>query len=127
MGRGLKPGAPRITIRLDLAESKDEPRLGRVGPGKVALLEQVAQTGSISAAARAQGMSYRRAWRMIDEMNRLFKEPLVEAEAGGAKGGNARVTSMGNALLAAYRRIEKEAQQLGEAQLSSLLRALQRG
>jgi len=127
MGRGLKAGGPRITIRLDLAENKDEPRLGRVGPGKVALLEQVAETGSISAAARAQGLSYRRAWRMIDEMNRLFREPLVEAEAGGAKGGNARVTPTGNALLAAYRTIETESQALGEAQLSTLLRALKRG
>ena len=62
---------PRITIRLDLAETDAEPRLGRIGPGKIALLEEVLSQGSISAAARAKGLSYRRAWRMIDEMNRL--------------------------------------------------------
>jgi molybdate transport system regulatory protein len=117
---------PRVTIRLDLAESKAEPRLGRVGPGKIALLEQVGGTGSISAAARAQGLSYRRAWRMIDEMNRLFAAPLVEAEAGGAKGGNARVTETGKLLLSAYRAIEADAQTAGTAHLAPILAALRR-
>ena len=117
---------PRITIRLDLADTDSEPRLGRIGPGKIALLEEVAERGSISAAARAQGISYRRAWRMIDEMNRLFTEPLVEAEAGGAKGGQAQVTAHGVRLLKAYRAIEADAQDAGTRRLSQIVATLRR-
>jgi molybdate transport system regulatory protein len=118
--------SPRVTIRLDLADKHGEPRLGRVGPGKIALLEQIGLQGSISAAARAEGLSYRRAWRMIDEMNRLFAAPLVEAEAGGAKGGAARVTEIGTELLQAYRAIETDAQELGARRLAQIVATLRR-
>jgi molybdate transport system regulatory protein len=117
---------PRVTIRLDLAEKAEEPRMGRIGPGKIALLEAVSLQGSISAAARAQGLSYRRAWRMVDEMNRLFAAPLVEAEAGGVKGGKAQVTATGTHLLKAYRAIEAEAQEFGARELSRIVATLRR-
>ena len=74
-----------------------------MGPGKADLLEAIAREGSISAAARALGMSYRRGWLLVDTMNRCFREPLVEAHPGGGKAAGARVTSAGDAALAAYR------------------------
>src|SRR5262249_37400212 len=77
------------------------------GPGKADLLDHIARTGSISAAARAMEMSYSRAWALVDEMNRAFKTPLVETAAGGKRGGGAHVTESGKAALAAYRRMQK--------------------
>ncbi|HEY4164919.1 MAG TPA: winged helix-turn-helix domain-containing protein [Dongiaceae bacterium] len=93
-----------ISIRIDLGEDR------RLGPGKVRLLELIRDTGSISAASRALGMSYRRAWLLTDELNNLFGKALVEAQHGGAKGGGARLTEMGAMALEAYRRIEVAAQ-----------------
>jgi molybdate transport system regulatory protein len=78
----------------------------RIGPGKIDLLEAIERTGSISAAGRALGMSYRRAWLLVDELGRLFSRPVVVASAGGAHGGGARLTDFGLALIGAYRRIE---------------------
>jgi molybdate transport system regulatory protein len=77
-----------------------------MGPGKAALLEAIAEHGSISAAGRALGMSYRRAWLLVDVMNRCWAEPLVSTAAGGSHGGGARVTEAGRAVLAAYRALE---------------------
>lgn len=74
-----------------------------MGPGKADLLEAIARCGSISAAGRALGMSYRRAWLLVDTMNRCFREPLVQAHAGGGAHAGARVTPAGSAALAAYR------------------------
>jgi molybdate transport system regulatory protein len=76
------------------------------GPGKAELLAGVARTGSISAAGRAMGMSYKRAWTLVETMNRCFAAPLVEASRGGSDHGGARLTDTGQAALAAYRRIE---------------------
>lgn len=80
-----------------------------LGPGKAALLDAVARTGSISAAAREMDMSYRRAWLLVDTMNRCFKAPLVEASKGGAGGGGARITTLGLDVLARYRAMELKA------------------
>ena len=80
-----------------------------VGPGKVALLDAIAETGSISAAARALGMSYRRAWLLIDTMNRCFREPVIETASGGKGGGGARVTPLGEEVLRRYRSMEDTA------------------
>jgi molybdate transport system regulatory protein len=80
-----------------------------LGPGKADLLEAIAATGSISAAGRRMGMSYKRAWTLVDELNGWFVEPLVEAGKGGAGGGGARLTGTGEAVLAAYRRMEERA------------------
>lgn len=74
------------------------------GPGKAALLEAIAREGSISAAGRALGISYRRTWLLVDEMNRCWREPLVATVAGG--GGGARVTEAGARVLADYRALE---------------------
>ena len=75
-----------------------------IGPGKADLLDAIAETGSISAAGRAMGISYRRAWLMVDMMNRLFAEPLVHTTRGGP--GGARLTDAGQAALAAYRGLQ---------------------
>jgi molybdate transport system regulatory protein len=100
-----------ISLRIDLGEDK------RFGPGKARLLELIRDTGSISAAARALGMSYRRAWLLADELNKLFGQRLVEPQHGGVKGGGARVTDEGAAMLEAYRRIETAAEKALEREM----------
>ncbi len=80
-----------------------------IGPGKAALLEAIIHNGSISAAARANGMSYRRAWNLVDAMNKRFVAPLVDSSAGGAHGGGARLTDLGREVLAAYQDMEVKA------------------
>jgi molybdate transport system regulatory protein len=97
---------PHATFRIEMAPGK------RLGPGKVRLLELVAETGSISAAARAMAMSYRRAWLLIEESNALFAAPLVESFAGGTGGGGARLTELGAKVIAAYKELEEQATNL---------------
>ncbi len=94
---------PKIlpSIRLDFAGER------RLGPGKIVLLERIMETGSISAAGRRLKMSYRRAWLLVDAMNRMFAEPVVIAAMGGAHGGGAEVTEFGRRLVATYRTVEK--------------------
>lgn len=77
-----------------------------MGPGKADLLEAIAREGSISAAGRALGMSYRRAWLLVDEMNRTWKRPLVETVSGGGRDRGANVTDTGRQVLDAYRALE---------------------
>lgn len=103
-----------LSIRLDL-----DPAV-RVGPGKVRLLEHIAEHGSISAAGRALGMSYRRAWMLVDELNRSFAQPVVEGQIGGRHGGGATVTPFGKRLISCYRAIEREAAKAAEEHLSEL-------
>ena len=90
-----------------------------IGPGKADLLDAVARTGSISGAARAMGMSYRRAWLLIDTMNRCFRAPLVETNAGGRGGGGAQVTDLGHDVLARYRAMEAKASAAVDADLEA--------
>lgn len=78
------------------------------GPGKADLLDQISATGSISAAAKAMKMSYSRAWQLVDQMNRAFKRPLVEAATGGKRGGGAVLTEEGAEVLALYRRLQAD-------------------
>ncbi len=80
-----------------------------MGPGKADLLTALAETGSISAAARQMGMSYKRAWYLIDTMNRCFREPVVETVKGGRGHGGARLTAMGQTVLERYRAMEARA------------------
>ncbi len=94
----------------------------RIGPGKAALLESVHDTGSISAAARAMGMDYKRAWTLIDSLNRAFDKPVVDRATGGAGGGGAVLTPFGADVLARYRRIEAAASEFGTADLKALER-----
>src|SRR5690606_8304824 len=79
-----------------------------MGPGKADLLEAIAREGSISAAGRAMGMSYRRAWLLVDTMNRCFRTPLVETHPGGGKNAGARLTPEGEAALRAYRAVSEQ-------------------
>ena len=81
-----------------------------IGPGKADLLEAIAETGSISAAARSMDMSYRRAWLLVDVMNRSFKEPLVLSAAGGSHGGGAQLTETGAAVLSRFRKMQQAAE-----------------
>jgi molybdate transport system regulatory protein len=80
-----------------------------IGPGKAELVERIAATGSISAAARAMGMSYRRAWQLVESMNDTFREPVVTTAVGGRRGGGARVTPFGLRLAAEFRAMEGRA------------------
>jgi len=79
-----------------------------LGPGKADLLDAIARDGSISAAGRSLGMSYRRTWLLVDEMNRCFRERLVETLSGGGRERGARITEHGRAVLAAYRQLEAD-------------------
>ena len=97
-----------------------------VGPGKVDLLEAIGATGSISGAARSLGMSYRRAWLLVDTMNRCFRTPLVQAEAGGKRGGGAQLTPLGAEVIRRYRRIERGAARAGAADIRALTRSVKR-
>jgi molybdate transport system regulatory protein len=92
----------------------------RIGPGKVALLESVQASGSISAAARAMGMDYKRAWLLIDSLNRAFKTPAVERVAGGPRGGGAVLTEFGQDLLTRYRRMNAAAAKSAATDLKTL-------
>lgn len=92
-------GCPRL--RITLGEGLI------LGPGKVDLIDAIERTGSISAAGRAMGMSYRRAWLLVDALNRMFKQPVVVAATGGAKGGGAKLTDFGRGVASAYRRAEE--------------------
>ncbi len=94
-----------------------------LGPGKADLLDAIAAHGSISAAARALGMSYRRAWQLVDEMNRCFDPPLVETLRGGGVERGARVTPTGVDILQAYREMEREAAAIADRPAYARLRA----
>lgn len=91
-----------------------------IGPGKIAILEAIAETGSISAAGRKLGMSYRRAWLLVDQMNHYFKEPVVQAATGGAQGGGTSLTDTGAEVIRLYRTIENQS----EAHSATLISAL---
>jgi molybdate transport system regulatory protein len=93
--------APRLRILMGEAIA--------VGPGKADLLAAIAAEGSISAAARAMGMSYRRAWLLVEELNRVFVGPVVVSETGGRRGGGAILTALGHEILRRYRAMEQRA------------------
>jgi len=92
----------------------------RIGHGKAALLESVASTGSISAAARSMGMDYKRAWLLIESLNRAFVSPVVERTIGGAGGGGARLTPFGEDLLSRYFKLQEAAAKLAAIDLELL-------
>ncbi len=95
-----------------------------LGPGKVALLEAVDRTGSITGAAREKGMSYRRAWKLIEAMNGDFKAPLVVTNAGGSGGGGAQVTEAGFDALTRYRSMEDKAGKVVRKEIADFARLL---
>jgi len=93
-----------LRVRLDLVPG------GAIGPGKIELLERIGELGSISAAGRSMGMSYRKAWLLVDGLNQLFRQPVLATRPGGSGGGGAEVTEFGRTLIARYRAIEREAE-----------------
>lgn len=97
-----------------------------MGPGKADLLQAIADTGSISGAARQMGMSYRRAWLLVDTMNRCFQSPLVASAAGGSQGGGARLTPQGEDALALYRQLEQTLEEAARPQADALRKLLAR-
>src|SRR3954470_10257235 len=105
---------PHLSIRIDFDDE------GRLGPGKVALLERIQSECSISAAGRAMSMSYKRAWELVSEINRSFDEPLVTAQTGGRAGGGAALTPRGQELVRHYRAIERKALSATAAHLKAL-------
>ncbi|MBS0241068.1 MAG: LysR family transcriptional regulator [Proteobacteria bacterium] len=108
----------RLTLRIDFANGS------QIGHGKVKLLELIAQHGSISRAAKEMNMSYRRAWLLADEVNRMFKTPIIETQHGGSGGGFARLTSFGHAVVGHYRAMEAQSLKLFSKQLAELERGL---
>lgn len=105
-----------LSIRIDFG-----PDL-RIGPGKIALLEQIEARGSIAAGGRALDMSYRRAWELVENLNQTFGRPVVEPKSGGKKGGGATLTPLGLSLITRYRAMEKAAAAAAKSELEALAR-----
>ena len=114
MRKSATSSLPSLSVRIDLDE------VGRIGPGKILLLEQIRSRGSISAAGRAMNMSYKRAWDLVDEINRICRRTAVERQAGGKKGGGAVLTPFGLSLVARYRKIERSAESAARKELRAL-------
>lgn len=95
-----------------------------LGPGKVELLQHIEQSGSISAAAKAMKMSYRRAWELVDAMNQSFDIPVVQSNIGGSHGGGASVTEFGKTLIDTYLLICRNAETASQTELAKLIQHL---
>ncbi len=109
----MKP-KPTLSLRIDIGPDM------RIGPGKVMLLEEIADSGSISAGARRMSMSYKHAWDLIEELNVMFGTPVVATSAGGPSGGGARLTPTGFAIVGSYRAIERAAAEAAATHLRVL-------
>ncbi len=96
--------APAVRFRIDFGPGES------IGPGKIALLEQIARGGSLSQAARELGMSYRRAWQLLDSLNHCFRQRVAVTAKGGRRGGGATLTTFGRELIRAYRHFDAEVQ-----------------
>lgn len=107
-----------LHLRLDFGGGRS------LGPGKIRLLELIGETGSISAAGRVLEMSYRQAWLLVDELNHMFREPVVSAQTGGGGGGGTIVTETGNAVVRLYRRLERQAHSASTTEIRALMRRL---
>lgn len=118
MAKLRHPDRPGLHVRVVLAGTVV------MGPGKAELLEGIRDTGSIAAAGRRMGMSYKRAWSLVEDMNTGFSAPLVDAAKGGSGGGGAALTPLGLRILAAYRALERQAATAGRSGLATIRRAL---
>ena len=112
------PAATKLHLRVTLAPGV------ALGPGKADLLAGIRETGSIAAAGRAMRMSYKRAWQLVEELNGSFRGPLVEASKGGSGGGGARLTRIGEDVLARYTRLHEAAAKAAATDLAALRRYL---
>lgn len=101
----------KLWLKIDLGER------GQIGPGKIALLKRIGVSGSISAAARELGMSYRRAWLLVHSLNKTCGEPVVTTETGGKDHGGAKLTDAGTGLISLYERICEKAEKAVAAEL----------
>lgn len=117
------PGAPRMRFRIRVSRGEEI----AVGPGKVELLEAIRVQGSITMAARSLGMSYRRAWLLVDEMNRLLRKPVTSSATGGAHGGGCMLTPEGEELVRLYRSIERRAAESSADEIRRLMRMVAKG
>ena len=117
------PARPEGAMRLRLVLRPG----AALGPGKIDLLEAIAETGSIRAAGNRFRMSYRRAWELVAELNGMFEKPLVVAESGGRGGGGAALTTQGRNVVKRFRGIEANAWAAIEADYRSLARSLKKG
>ena len=113
--QGARVGAPTVRFRVDFG------RDASVGPGKIALLEEIERGGSLSQAARTLNMSYRRAWQLLESLNGSFAEPVATTARGGRGGGGAVVTPFGRQLMRAYRGLDAEIQLCAERAFRPLL------
>jgi len=104
----------RLSIRIDLASG------ARIGPGKIAVLEEIARSGSISAAGRALRMSYRRTWELVEELNKSMGTPVVATAAGGTGGGGAFLTPAGLTVIERYRAIEADTTRAARDHMAAL-------
>jgi molybdate transport system regulatory protein len=109
--------ADQLSIRIDLASG------ARIGPGKIAVLEEIERSGSISGAGRVLRMSYRRTWELVEDLNRSLGAPVVDTAAGGSGGGGASLTALGKALITRYRAIEADSTAASKKHLAALHRA----
>ena len=114
MPKSSAKSLPSLSVRIDLDAN------ARIGPGKIQLLENIQTCGSISAAGRAMEMSYKRAWDLVDEINRICRQAAVERQTGGKNGGGAVLTSFGISLVKRYRKIERNAASAARKELQAL-------
>jgi molybdate transport system regulatory protein len=113
---------PEVRFRLRIRQAD----LIAIGPGKIALLEAIHEHGSISAAARSLGMSYRRAWLLVDELNRSLDAPATHSGPGGVSGGSSELTPVGLQLISLYRGIEARAEEACAEQIAALVKLVKR-
>jgi len=116
----IKKTGPQVQFRMRIRKGETV----ALGPGKVALLEAVREHGSISAAARSLEMSYRRAWLLIDELNRSLKSPATVSEQGGQSGGGCVLTPVGEEIIRLYRDVEAQAQHACARQITALTKLM---
>jgi molybdate transport system regulatory protein len=107
-----------LHLRIDFGSER------ALGPGKVRLLELINETGSISAAGRALKMSYRQAWLLVDELNHMFRKPVVTAQTGGGGGGGTALTEAGNDIVRLYREMERRSYGSAAGEIRALSRLL---
>jgi molybdate transport system regulatory protein len=108
----------RLTLRVDFGPGQ------AIGRGKIQLLEAIRDKGSITGAGRALGMSYKRAWELVDQLNTCFRDPVVTARAGGQQGGGAALTELGERIVKRYRAIEAAAEKAAAVHIRDIETAL---